>query len=108
MALHALKTAFSIRGRHTNVGLRGMRPNFRLLLADRHPLRRYTETACKGSNGDRCVDPPDVRKLAKMAHISVTDEEVWRDARQALILFANPISESILRKVSICTSTDCR
>ena len=33
-------------------------------------------STCRPAADSRKIDPPDVRKLAKMAHISVTDEEV--------------------------------
>lgn len=108
MALHALKMVFTVRGRQSNVVLREIRPSFCRLLANRQSRCRYSQTACKGSNGSRCVDPPDVRKLAKMAHISVTDEEVWLDEWPALILFVTFPSNKMPNKAPIICFHACR
>ena len=44
-----------------------------------HPHKKVLHrslSTCRPAADSRKIDPPDVRQLAKMAHIDVTDEEV--------------------------------
>ncbi len=61
----------------------------------KNQLRSYTISRIAADS--RKIDPPDVRQLAKMAHISVTDEEVHpKNARKPLsvLTFATPLLRS--------------
>ena len=72
-----LKGAIATHSSHAKIAITQLRLGCKLLSAHRFQRLEHSLPSCKASNGDRQVDPPDVRKLAKMAHISVTDEEVW-------------------------------
>lgn len=80
MALPRLKGALATHSTHAKIAFTQLGSGCKLLSAQRFNRLEYSHASCKASNGDRHVDPPDVRKLAKMAHISVTDEEVctWK------------------------------
>ena len=61
----------------------------------KNQLRSYTISRIAADSTK--IDPPDVRQLAKMAHISVTDEEVHsKNARNPLsvLTFAIPVLRS--------------
>lgn len=78
-----------------------LRPSCRLLVAQRHTRCQYSQTACKASKGDRGVDPPDIRQLAKMAQISVTEEEVCAGCTACLLFYQPPYKFHAL-KAAIC------
>lgn len=77
MSLLHLKGALVIHSNHARSAFTQLKSGCNLLSAHRFQRFEHSNSFCKASSGDSHVDPPDVRKLAKMAHISVTEEEVW-------------------------------